>query len=249
MKKVGFLLLAGLLLLAGCASEAAPDVPDMAGGYRQIDQETARQMMAQDEGHVVVDVRRFDEFAAGHIPGAICIPNESIGALPPEELPNIRQTILIYCRSGNRSKQAAEKLVKMGYSEIYEFGGIIDWTGEVAAGQALALTVESNPTTGYSWTAAQEQELFDVRSYYTSEYRAEPVSGAGGRQVFILTPKQPGTATVVFTYARPWEQGGVDPQFSCTFEVSDELGITVADDGAEQGKECGYVPTLKVYGG
>ena len=68
-------------------------------------------------------------------PGAILIPNESIGTERPEELPDLHQIILIYCRSGNRSKQAAQKLADMGYANIYEFGGIIDWTGEVVTTQ------------------------------------------------------------------------------------------------------------------
>ena len=88
-------------------------------------------MMIKDYGPIVVDVRRQDEYDAGHIPGAILIPNESIGTQPPEELPDLDQIILIYCRSGNRSKQAAQKLSDMGYTNIYEFGGINTWTGEI----------------------------------------------------------------------------------------------------------------------
>jgi rhodanese-related sulfurtransferase len=103
----------------------------MVRSYTQISQDEAKKMMEQDDGHVIVDVRRPDEFAAGHIPGAICIPNESIGADQPEELPDLDQVILVYCRSGNRSKQASQKLFDMGYTNIYEFGGIIDWTGEI----------------------------------------------------------------------------------------------------------------------
>ena len=122
------------LLLAGCTKLVF--YPLDGGGmerlpYIKIDQQQARLMMEADDGHVVVDVRRQDEYDAGHIPGAILIPNETIGAEPPEALPDRSQIILIYCRSGNRSKQAAEKLGKMGYFNVYEFGGIIDWTGDV----------------------------------------------------------------------------------------------------------------------
>ena len=122
MKGIFSILLMALLLLA-CAAHAE--------GYTQIDQETAKDMMAQDDGHVIVDVRRQDEYDAGHIPGAILIPNESIGCDAPEALPDYDQIILIYCRSGNRSKQAAQKLASMGYTNIYEFGGIITWTGDI----------------------------------------------------------------------------------------------------------------------
>lgn len=99
--------------------------------YKQISQEEAREMMAKEDGHVIVDVRREDEYAQGHIPGAILIPNESIADTPPEELPDHDRIILVYCRSGRRSKEAAQKLADMGYSNVYEFGGIIDWTGEI----------------------------------------------------------------------------------------------------------------------
>ena len=88
-------------------------------------------MMELDDGHIIVDVRRQDEYDEGHIPGAICIPNESIGCDSPEALPDYDQIILIYCRSGRRSKEAAGKLAGMGYTNIYEFGGILDWMGDI----------------------------------------------------------------------------------------------------------------------
>ena len=97
--------------------------------YTQISQEEASKMMELDDGHIIVDVRRQDEYDEGHIPGAICIPNESIGCDSPEALPDYDQIILIYCRSGRRSKEAAGKLAGMGYTNIYEFGGILDWMG------------------------------------------------------------------------------------------------------------------------
>ena len=100
-------------------------------GYEQISQEEAKVMMKADDGHIIVDVRRQDEYDAGHIPGAICIPNESINDEMPEELPDLDQVILVYCRTGRRSKEAAGKLAGIGYTNIYEFGGILDWTGEV----------------------------------------------------------------------------------------------------------------------
>ena len=100
--------------------------------YKQISQDEAMRMMKLDDGHIMLDVRRPDEYARGHIPGAILIPNETIGAIPPERLKDLDQIILVYCRSGNRSKQAAAKLAAMGYSHIYEFGGINTWTGEIS---------------------------------------------------------------------------------------------------------------------
>ena len=131
-KRIFIIMTALLLLLTACSSGAqVMDGDGMVRSYTQISQDEAKEMMEQEDGHVIVDVRRPDEFAAGHIPGAICIPNETIESEQPEELTDLDQVILIYCRSGNRSKQAAQKLFDMGYTNVYEFGGINDWTGEV----------------------------------------------------------------------------------------------------------------------
>ena len=133
MKKKLILVFTLLLVFtAGCGTSGpAADTEKSSSTFRQISQEEAKEMMAKDDGHVVVDVRRQDEYDAGHLPGAILIPNESIGCDSPEALPDYDQIILIYCRSGNRSKQAAQKLTSMGYTNIYEFGGITTWTGDV----------------------------------------------------------------------------------------------------------------------
>ena len=133
MKKKLILVFTLLLVFtAGCSTSGpAADTEKSSQTFRQISQEEAKEMMAKDDGHVVGDVRRQDEYDAGHIPGAILIPNESIGCDSPEALPDYAQIILIYCRTGNRSKQAAQKLAGMGYTNIYEFGGITTWTGDV----------------------------------------------------------------------------------------------------------------------
>ena len=131
MKRIVIFLLLMLFLTTGCAQKLDGDGMIGKTTYIQIDQEKAKEMMAVNDGHVVVDVRRADEYASGHIPGAILIPNESIGTEKPGQLPDKDQIILVYCRSGNRSKQAAQKLADMGYTNIYEFGGINTWTGEV----------------------------------------------------------------------------------------------------------------------
>ncbi len=123
-----------VMLLAGCALKGqAIDGGGMSQTkqYTQISQEEAKRMMEQEDGHVVVDVRRQDEYDEGHIPGAVLVPNEGIDADPPAELPDFEQIILVYCRSGRRSKEAAQKLADMGYVNVYEFGGIIDWTGDI----------------------------------------------------------------------------------------------------------------------
>jgi len=136
MKKAITVLTALILLLtAGCGASEQSSESAAESTYRQISQDEAMEMMARDDGHVVVDVRRQDEYDEGHIPGAILIPNESIGCDSPEALPDYDQIILIYCRTGNRSKQAAEKLAAMGYTNIYEFGGINTWTGDIVTNE------------------------------------------------------------------------------------------------------------------
>ena len=131
MKKTLAVLLAAVLLIPAGCSPRPVEAGTLDRGYTRISQEEARKMMELEDGHVILDVRRQDEYDAGHIPGAILIPNESIGTERPEELPDLDQIILIYCRSGNRSKQAAKKLADLGYTNVYEFGGINEWTGDV----------------------------------------------------------------------------------------------------------------------
>ena len=99
--------------------------------YVSITMEEAKKVFETQGDYIILDVRREDEFAEGHIPGAINVPNEGIQDTEPSELPDKNQTIYVYCRSGNRSKQAASKLVAMGYTNIIEFGGIMDWTGDI----------------------------------------------------------------------------------------------------------------------
>ena len=90
--------------------------------------------MEAEENYIILDVRTQAEYEEKHIPGAICIPNETIGSDDIQELPDKDQLILVYCRSGNRSKQASEKLVALGYTNIVEFGGINDWPGKTVSG-------------------------------------------------------------------------------------------------------------------
>ena len=99
--------------------------------YKSITRDEAKEMFAEAGDYIILDVRRADEFAEGHIPGAINIANEDIGAEQPALLPDKNQMIYVYCRSGNRSKQASAKLAAIGYTNIFEFGGILDWTGDI----------------------------------------------------------------------------------------------------------------------
>ena len=91
----------------------------------------AKQIFETEGDYIILDVRRADEYASGHIHGAINVANEDISSVPPEELPDKNQFIYVYCRSGRRSKEASAKLAQMGYTNIIEIGGILDWTGEI----------------------------------------------------------------------------------------------------------------------
>ena len=127
MKKA-FILLLALLLLTGCAS--TPETQREAI-YRNISPEEAKQVMDTQEGYILLDVRTQEEYDQGHIPGAILIPDTEVEARAEKVLTDKDQLLLVYCRSGRRSKLASEILVELGYTNIMEFGGIIDWPYEV----------------------------------------------------------------------------------------------------------------------
>ena len=128
MRKIKRLLpfVLSLMFLSACT---APDASE--SSYLQISMDEAVKMIKDEKNYIILDVRRPDEYAEGHIPGAINVPNEEIGTAEIAELPDKSQLILVYCRSGRRSKEASEKLVKLGYTNIVEFGGILDWIGEI----------------------------------------------------------------------------------------------------------------------
>ena len=127
MKKLVFLLLA-VMILTACGQNKENG---QGAVYVNITAEEAKQIMDTEEGCIILDVRTQEEYDEGHIPGAILIPNTEIEAKAEEVLTDKDQLILVYCRSGRRSKIAAEALVELGYTNIKEFGGIIDWPYEV----------------------------------------------------------------------------------------------------------------------
>ena len=144
MKKAAAILLAAVLL-AGCQGAPASSSSSVSAessvsqstrvpqedSWESITPEEAKKMMDEDENVLVVDVRTQEEYDSGHIPGAVLVINEEIGSEPPSQLPDKDQTLLLYCRSGRRSKEAAGKLAELGYTQVYEFGGIQDWPYEV----------------------------------------------------------------------------------------------------------------------
>ena len=130
MRKRGW----GTLLLIGCALlglTACGTANGVAITYEQISAEEAKAIMDNESGYIIIDARTEEEFAQGHIPGATLIPEYEIAKRAEKELPDKDQLILVYCRSGRRSKIASEELVKLGYTNVKEFGGIMDWTYEI----------------------------------------------------------------------------------------------------------------------
>ena len=127
MKKLVFLLLA-VMMLTACGQDKEND---QGAAYLNITAEEAKQIMDSEEGYIILDVRTQEEYDEGHIPGAIVISHAEIAEKAEDVLTDKDQLILVYCRSGRRSKIAAEALAELGYTNIKEFGGIIDWPYEV----------------------------------------------------------------------------------------------------------------------
>ena len=126
MKRLFFIFLS-MLLMAGCAEKGESTQT----GYVCITPQEAKEIMDTQEGYIILDTREPSEYEAGHIPGAIVISHEKIKEQTKSQLPDKDQLILVYCRSGRRSKLAAQDLVDLGYTNVKEFGGIIDWPYEV----------------------------------------------------------------------------------------------------------------------
>ncbi len=200
--------------------------------YAQISQDEAKLMMQDDSGYVIVDVRRPDEYAAGHIPGAILIPNEEIGTEEPDELPDKHQIILVYCRTGRRSKEAARKLADMGYVNVYEFGGIEDWTGDIVTddadgsvgGRKASLSFESFDGGGPEFNVVVSDE--SIVSYDSEvKYRNpdhEEMHGAGYDVAITFSGIKPGETTVLIEERSPIADN-LDHRYRIM--VDDELNV------------------------
>ncbi|MGN0656693.1 MAG: rhodanese-like domain-containing protein [Ruminiclostridium sp.] len=137
LKRAAIVCLLSVTALCGCSggtektevAEVMPEEKEIT--YTEISMSEAMEMMSRSENYIILDVRTEEEFKQGHIPDAVCIPNEVIEQRAETELPDKEQLLLVYCRSGNRSKQASRKLVALGYTNVYEFGGIKDWAGKI----------------------------------------------------------------------------------------------------------------------
>lgn len=126
------LLIITAMLLFGCNKESQADTNKAEKAiYRKISAQEAKEIMDKTNNYVLVDVRTVQEFNSGHIEGAVLIPSNLINGTSIKELPDKKALILLYCRSGRRSADAAERMLEMGYTNIYDFGGIIDWPYEI----------------------------------------------------------------------------------------------------------------------
>ena len=127
--RITFAALLCLVCFAGCGKQEEVEVMEIT--YQQISAQEAKSIMDSGKDHVIIDARTEEEFAAGHIENAILIPEYEVADRAEQELPDKDALILVYCRSGRRSKIASEELVKLGYTNVKEFGGIIDWPYEI----------------------------------------------------------------------------------------------------------------------
>ena len=224
MKHKWLPLLLLLLLLTGCGGN-----PDTQASYQQISMEKAIELMNTQTGYLILDVRTQEEYDAAHIPGAICIPNESIGEEAPAQLPDKGQLILVYCRSGNRSKQAAEKLVKLGYTNILEFGGIIDWPGDTVSGIPDDPGQSEQP--GVMLPNFSELEFFDTQTIAYTAVPVAPVDGTGAAAASVI----PADCSVLVTgRAEGWvriRQGAA--QYYLPVEMVTELRPDTAQQAAQ----------------
>lgn len=239
---IASLAAAAVGILVGCAVKAQNNTDN---GYTQITRDEAKEMMKKDDGHIIVDVRRPDEYAGGHIPEAICIPNETISNVQPEELPDLQQIILIYCRSGNRSKQASQKLSDMGYTNVYEFGGIIDWTGEIVTDEssntsdtesktdnAATLVFESFDGGGYEYTVTLEDPSLisytEKHSYSNKDHTEQ--DGSSYDVVFSFTGLKAGETMMKVNANSPIIG---DEEYSYKVTVDRELNVTITETETE----------------
>lgn len=132
MKKISFLFLFSILVLSSCTAKEAKNKEVVVNTFKSVSMQEGLKLMANDKDFILLDVRTPEEFASGHIPGAVLLTNETFTKEDAEKkIKNKDQTVYVYCRSGRRSKQSSQKLVDFGYVNVIEIGGILDFAGEL----------------------------------------------------------------------------------------------------------------------
>ena len=131
MKKLLILCMTFLCILTGCGNTDSAKNTEQNSSYQQVSMEEGLELMKEDSGYILLDVRRDDEFEEGHIPGAINVPLSTLGPDVAVTLTDKSAPVFVYCRSGRRSQTAGEKLVSFGYSDVTNIGGILDYAGEL----------------------------------------------------------------------------------------------------------------------
>ncbi len=217
------LLILPVLFLLSCA------VKQKTPPYKQISQEEARKMM-EEEDCVILDVRTEEEFNEGHIPDAVCLPAETIGSEAPAQLPDKDQVILIYCRTGIRAAGAAEQLAKLGYTNVYEFGGIVNWKGEIVKEESYdygepeaTLTLEISGRQIYTNTITKQEllEVLGTASHETSFHDEGSVKRA------------------VLPFAVPIEEKDTEVRTGDVLLCSGNEMILILEEGTVKGERIG----------
>ena len=229
--------LLALLTFSGCTFDGEE-------GYTHISQQDAARRMTQEDGHVIVDVRRQDEYDGGHIPGAICVPNEEIDTEQPSALPDLDQILLVYCRSGRRSREAAKKLAAIGYTNVYEFGGILSWEGEIVTSEQerqATLSFSSFDGGGPTYTV-QIDDPSVVSCQSERQYRRADhaeIDGAGYTARLTITGLRSGQTTATITGDSPI-MGVETTVYDVTVDDALRVTLTERPDTEEETEEDVY---------
>ena len=217
------LLILPVLFLLSCA------VKQKTPPYKQISQEEARKMM-EEEDCVILDVRTEEEFNEGHIPDAVCLPAETIGSEAPAQLPDKDQVILIYCRTGIRAAGAAEQLAKLGYTNVYEFGGIVNWKGEIVKEES------------YDYGEPEATLTLEIsgRQIYTNTITKQELLEALGTASHEISFHDEGSVKrAVLPFAVPIEEKDTEVRTGDVLLCSGNEMILILEEGTVKGERLG----------
>lgn len=230
------------LLLGACSAPEGEHFVADSGGmmrlpYLRIDEAEAQRMMEQKNGYIILDVGSKDEYDAGHIPGAVSLPADTIGTERPEELADLYQTILLYSRDAEKGRKAAEKLGNMGYCQVYEFGVLHDWTGPVetgaesgSKGEPAVLSFSSFSGGGPSYSVSvADPDILSCSSETVFDESTYGMPGAGYQEVYTFSGLRPGTTTVTVT-ASFMDESLSQTVYTAVVDESLNVALTLRED-------------------